>query len=613
MDEIEFIKSLDGNVFTFADDWNLILDASGKIGSATGKTVVFNGSGKLQMLDNRNMIDNLTVDGDVDLNALSTPLTGVVADAIDFDTVGAYTLDGCTIGEVTNSSGGSITINLSNGATVTTNTGPNIELLVTMTISHNADGGSFGYLNLDKWTTLVGVYPDQLTGEAANPSPSSGDYFFIDPLSNGNRTDAVYWDGSAWVANGSATIMEGFVASTDLGGGGVSLLNTINTVAGTNIRLVYDKFGLYMSLLDVVASAATFSILLETNPNVDNSKKAAALPYTLQFALEGPEANGLMTMKVPAFDNNAGDNSDPGLAAAATELARLSSGSLQGALTTNNADLAEITSVGILTLKNDTLQVVPLDSITVGQNTNVPLYIETVNYTIDPTPFTAANTKCCFEQVPPVVVEPSVLGTVDASVSSVQAAALAQFATVDTGETSAVTGSVADLSTATGFSTFDPSTDQVTVATNNDKTNYSLTTTDKDDIVDRNWDESYSQHTTAGTFGKLMDLLRKANRAIEGEVTGTPTTTSFTSNITGYVTGAFDSEVLVFVSGTINGEARPILDYDSTNGTFNFEEAWTQAPSSSDEFIILPYHVHAISEIQEGLDTLRNVKPSIPI
>ena len=164
-----------------------------------------------------------------------------------------------------------------------------------------------------------------------------------------------------------------------------------------------------------------------------------------------------------------------------------------------------------------------------------------------------------------------------------------------------------DWLTATGFSTFDPASDQVIVGTNNDKTNYSLTTADKDDIVDRNWDEPYNQHTTAGSFGKLMDILRKANRAIEGQVTGTPTTTSFTSNITGYVTGAFDSEILVFVSGTMNGEARPILDYSSTNGTFNFEEAWTQAPSSSDEFVILPYHVHPISEIQEGLSTQASV------
>jgi hypothetical protein len=97
------------------------------------------------------------------------------------------------------------------------------------------------------------------------------------------------------------------------------------------------------------------------------------------------------------------------------------------------------------------------------------------------------------------------------------------------------------------------------------------------DIADAVWDEPYNQHTTAGTFGKLMDTLRKANRAIEGEVTGTPTTTSFTTNMSGYLTGAFDSEVMVFVSGTINGEARPILSYNATNGTFNFEEAWTQA------------------------------------
>jgi len=158
---------------------------------------------------------------------------------------------------------------------------------------------------------------------------------------------------------------------------------------------------------------------------------------------------------------------------------------------------------------------------------------------------------------------------------------------------------------------FNGALDTVIVATNNDKTNYSLTTADKDDIVDRNWDELYSQHIAAGSFGELMDLLRKANRAIEGEVTGTPTISSFSTNLTGYVEGTFDSELLVFVAGSINGEARPILNYSS--GTFTFEEEWTQAPSSGDEFVILPQHIHPISQIQEGLDTLRNVKPSIPI
>lgn len=118
-------------------------------------------------------------------------------------------------------------------------------------------------------------------------------------------------------------------------------------------------------------------------------------------------------------------------------------------------------------------------------------------------------------------------------------------------------------------------------------------------IADGVWDEPYSEHTTALTFGKLMDLLRKANRAIDGEVTGTPTVSSFSTNLTGYTNGAFDSELMVFVSGSINGEARPILSY--SGGTFTFEEEWTQAPSANDEFVILPYHTHPISEIQEGL------------
>lgn len=129
MDELEFLKSSDGNVFTFNDDWSLVLDATGAITSASGKTVVFGGTGTLQMLDDRNSIDNLSVVGDIDLDALITPIDNVTADAINFNVAGTYTLNGCTIGEVTNSSGGSVVLNLADGSTVTTNTGPNITLV----------------------------------------------------------------------------------------------------------------------------------------------------------------------------------------------------------------------------------------------------------------------------------------------------------------------------------------------------------------------------------------------------------------------------------------------------------------------------------------------------
>jgi len=128
-----------------------------------------------------------------------------------------------------------------------------------------------------------------------------------------------------------------------------------------------------------------------------------------------------------------------------------------------------------------------------------------------------------------------------------------------------------------------------------------IETADLTDTENAVWDAAYASHTTAGTFGKLMDLLRKANRAIEGEVSGTPTTTAFDTNLTGYTTGAFDSEVLVFVSGSLNGEARPILSFSATNGRVTFEEPWTAAPTASEEFVILPYHVHAVSEIASGI------------
>jgi hypothetical protein len=121
-----------------------------------------------------------------------------------------------------------------------------------------------------------------------------------------------------------------------------------------------------------------------------------------------------------------------------------------------------------------------------------------------------------------------------------------------------------------------------------------LSTTDVENSV---WDAAYASHTSAGTFGKLMDILRKANRGIEGTVSGTPTASAFDTNLTGYTTGAFDSETLVFLSGALEGEARPILSYNATNGRITFEEALTAAPTAADEFIILPYHVHPISEI----------------
>jgi hypothetical protein len=183
---------------------------------------------------------------------------------------------------------------------------------------------------------------------------------------------------------------------------------------------------------------------------------------------------------------------------------------------------------------------------------------------------------------------------------------------------------------------------RVYVATNGDKTGYTATVSDKtgfsllagtglgaqdgsvatvgiveelgenaltandatDSITAAVWDVPYNQHKTAGSFGKLMDILRKANTVVEGTVTSavTPTATSFSSNVN-YPTGAFKHAVLVFEdSSAINEQNSPILTYVNTNGVFTVEEAFTVAPTVGDKFIIVPTnHVHSIAAIVAGV------------
>jgi hypothetical protein len=126
-----------------------------------------------------------------------------------------------------------------------------------------------------------------------------------------------------------------------------------------------------------------------------------------------------------------------------------------------------------------------------------------------------------------------------------------------------------------------------------------------EEIADAVWDEQYSQHTTAGTFGKLFDIWRKSNPAIDGVVTAavTPTTTTFSTNITGYPSGAFIHSVLLFVNGSTNAESNsPIVGYVSTDGIITLEEPMQAAVQVGDEFVIAANsHVHSIADIAGGV------------
>jgi len=146
---------------------------------------------------------------------------------------------------------------------------------------------------------------------------------------------------------------------------------------------------------------------------------------------------------------------------------------------------------------------------------------------------------------------------------------------------------------------FDPTTDQVIVGTNTDKTDYALSSAANDAIG-----AAFLAYTltkgTAGTIERAFWQALKATQLADGEVSGTPTASAFDTNLTA-VTGAYNHLLLLFTSGSLAGEARPIATYNSTNGRITLQEALTSAPSSSDEFIVVPDHSHPVSEIVEGI------------
>lgn len=125
--------------------------------------------------------------------------------------------------------------------------------------------------------------------------------------------------------------------------------------------------------------------------------------------------------------------------------------------------------------------------------------------------------------------------------------------------------------------------------------------------ADAVWDEAYSGHTTAGTFGKLMDTLRKSNLVTDGVVTSATannTTMQFVSTTTDIASKANDhwrGQVLLFVSGNLIGQSTTVARFDTTSNTITLDSPLTEAPALNDEFVMMPLHVHPVDEIGEAV------------
>lgn len=106
-----------------------------------------------------------TYTGGVTLLGGPQTIVAVTADVLTFSVAGAYVLDGGSVGEVLNVSGGAVTIDRENGATVAVNTGPNItinEPESTLTILGVPAGAEYRIYDdeldgFDRGTELAGV------------------------------------------------------------------------------------------------------------------------------------------------------------------------------------------------------------------------------------------------------------------------------------------------------------------------------------------------------------------------------------------------------------------------------------------------------------------------
>ena len=118
----------------------------------------------------------------------------------------------------------------------------------------------------------------------------------------------------------------------------------------------------------------------------------------------------------------------------------------------------------------------------------------------------------------PVSVMQSGLSTLDAA--GVRSAIGLASANLDTQLLDLPTVAEFEARTLVAAAYFDPAVDAVTVATNNDKTGYSLAVTPPTAaaVADAVWDEATSGHTTDGTYGG--QVVRSTNSNVEVQITG---------------------------------------------------------------------------------------------
>ena len=93
-------------------------------------------------------------------------------------------------------------------------------------------------------------------------------------------------------------------------------------------------------------------------------------------------------------------------------------------------------------------------------------------------------------------------------------------------------------------------------------------------------------YSISGSTVAADRLEEFAEALIVGTTSGTPTTTTSDTDLTGYADDELIGRTIVFKGGTADGQSARITDYASTNGALTFTTL-TTAPAASDAFVII--------------------------
>ena len=259
-------------------------------------------------------------------------------------------------------------------------------------------------------------------------------------------------------------------------------------------------------------------------------------------------------------------------------------------------------------------------TVSYGASSSVVYYAPTqaeTNYTAFVV--TAFKTGCIPASVSIVTSAESTAGTVQVgslATDSVDADALASDAVTEI---------------QSGLSTFDPATDTVanvttvaTTTTNSDMrgtdgaaTSSQATTISSQisglndlsssDISTAVWNAAVATYSTvAGSFGKAFKNVSDGIISVDGSVDdASATASSFVTDLSSAIDDFYNDKILVFTSGSLEGQARIIHDYVGSTKTVIFDEAFTAAPANGSDFVLLAIHQHTLTQINnEVLDVI---------